>query len=216
MRDDSTRSPHLIRTKAPQSRVKEEKRARPFGQAPIAATKGLRTHPCIFTPRPEPAISFGGEVVEEEMNVCHTFRMANDGEPVEKALMALLSVAATSEDSVSSNLATLMIDSGASGHYFDDAIIRDLKHRLQDYLHLATLRAIHTAGGALLKGTAKGVLQGLVSDDYGNQILVRVNIVVVPGIGRNLVSVMTAAKKGIVTIFDYETPGWRDSTSPCH
>ena len=29
---------------------------------------------------------------------------------------------------------------------------------------------------------------------------------VVPGIGRNLFSVMTAAKKGIATIFDYESP----------
>ena len=50
------------------------------------------------------------------------------------------------------------------------------------------------------------MLQGLVADDNGNQILVRVDIVVVPGIGRNLFSVMTAAKKGIATIFDYENP----------
>ena len=34
--------------------------------------------------------------------------MANDEEPVEKALMALSSVAVTSEDSANSNLATLM------------------------------------------------------------------------------------------------------------
>ena len=34
--------------------------------------------------------------------------MANDEEPVEKALMASSSVAVTSEDSASSNLATLM------------------------------------------------------------------------------------------------------------
>ena len=41
-------------------------------------------------------------------------------------------------------------------------------------------------------------------NDNGNQILVRVDIVVVPGIGRNPFSVMAAAKKGIATIFDYE------------
>ena len=50
----------------------------------------------------------------------------------------------------------------------------------------------------MLGGTAKDVLQGLVTDNYGNQILVRVDIVVVPGIGHNLFSVMTAAKKDIV------------------
>ena len=132
--------------------------------------------------------------------------MANDEEPVEKALVASSSVAVISGDGVNSNLATLMVDSGASGHYFGDAIIHDLKHCLQDYVHLTTPRKILTAKGAILNGTAEGVLQGLVVDDNGNQILVRVDIVVVPGIGRNLFSVMTAGKKGIATIFDYENP----------
>ena len=58
----------------------------------------------------------------------------------------------------------------------------------------------------MLDVTAEGMPQGLVTDDNGNQILVRVHIVVVPGIGRNLFSVMTAAKKGIATIFDNENP----------
>ena len=96
------------------------------------------------------------------------------------------------------------MDSGASSHFFDDAIIRDPKNRLQDYVHLATLRKTLTAEGALLDGTVEGVLYGLATDYYGNRILVRVDIVVVPRIGRNLFAVMTAAKKGIVTTFDYE------------
>ena len=50
------------------------------------------------------------------------------------------------------------------------------------------------------------MLQALVADDSGNQILVWADIMVVPGIGRNLFSVTTAAKKDIVTIFDYENP----------
>ena len=58
----------------------------------------------------------------------------------------------------------------------------------------------------MLKGAAEGVLQSLVNDDHGSQILVRVDIVVIPGIGRNLFSVMTAAKKSIATIFDHENP----------
>ena len=56
--------------------------------------------------------------------------MANEDETAEKALMASSSVAVTSEDSVNSNFAILMVDNGASGHYFDDAIICDLKKRL--------------------------------------------------------------------------------------
>ena len=127
--------------------------------------------------------------------------MANDEDLVEKALEALKSVAVTYEDIANSILATLMVDSGASGHYFDDAIIHDLKH---NYVHLTTPRKILTAGGAMLDG--EGVLQSLVTDDNGNQILVRVDNVVAPRIGRNLFSVMTAGKKNIATIFDYENP----------
>ena len=56
----------------------------------------------------------------------------------------------------------------------------------------------------MLDGTAESVLQRLANDDYGNQILVRVNIVVVPEIGRNLFLVMTAVKKSTVAIFGYE------------
>ena len=123
--------------------------------------------------------------------------MANDEEPIKKALMTSSLVVVTSEDSVDSNLATLMVDSGASGHNFDDDIILNLKHRLQDYVHLAMPRKILNAGRAVLDGTAEGVLQGNATDDNCNQILVRVDIVVVPGIGHNLFSVVTAAKKAL-------------------
>ena len=79
----------------------EEKGAR-LGPFSTAATEGWRTRLWPFTPRAEHAISFGGPVAEA------TFGMANDKEPVEKALMASSSVAVTSEDSANSNLATLM------------------------------------------------------------------------------------------------------------
>ena len=52
--------------------------------------------------------------------------------------------------------------------------------------------------------TEEGVLQGFVTDDFGNQILVRVDIVEMPGIGRNLFSVTTTAKNIIVAIFNSE------------
>ena len=71
----------------------------------------------------------------------------------------------------SGNVATVLVDSGASGHYFDDLIIPELKNRLQDYTSLSTPRTIRTAGGALLDGTAESVLQGFITDDYGEQHL---------------------------------------------
>ena len=148
VRDDSDEKPCISfmarevqpAAKPAKARV-EGKGARPSDPVSTSATGGWRTRPWSFTPHAEQMISCKGSVAEE------TFGMANDEEPVEKAL-------GTSP----SNLATLMVDSGASGHYFDDAIIRDLKHRLQDYVHLTTPRKILTAGGAMLNGTAEGVL----------------------------------------------------------
>ena len=88
-------------TKHAKARVEEEKGARPFGPVSTAATERWRTRPLPFTPRAEQAISVGGPVAEE------TFGMANNEEPVEKALVASSSVAVTFEDSASSNIATL-------------------------------------------------------------------------------------------------------------
>ena len=84
--------------------------------------------------------------------------MVNGKESVEKALMTSSSATFTSEDSVNSNLVTLMVDSGASGHCFDDGITHGLKYRLQNYVHLPTPRNILTVEGALLNGAVKGVL----------------------------------------------------------
>ena len=81
-----------------------------------------------------------------------------DEEPVEKPLMASSSAAITSQDSINISLVLTMMDSGVSGHYLDAAIIRDLKHCLQAYVHLPTPRKILNLGGALLDGTVEGVL----------------------------------------------------------
>ena len=44
------------------------------------------------------------------------------------------------------NVVTVVVDSGTSGHYFDNLIIPELKHRLQDYTSLRMPRTILTAG----------------------------------------------------------------------
>ena len=101
---------------------------------------------------------------------------------------------------------TVLVDSGAFGHYFDDPITPCLKH------HPAQLRSSHYATQdphcrrSLAGRTAKGILQGLVTDNHGEQHLARIAIFIVPGIGYNLLSVKSATKKGIVSIFDFDNP----------
>ena len=159
-------------TKHTRARVEKKNGAWPFGPVLTAATEGWSTRARQFTPRTEPGISSGEPVAEEKSNFCYTFGMVNDEKSVEKTLMASSSVAVKPKDSVNSNLVTLLVDSGASGYYFDYAVIHDIKHRLQDYVHLYTPRKVLTAGGAMLKGATGGELQDLVTDENGNQNLV--------------------------------------------
>ena len=86
------------------------------------------------------------------------FGTADDEEPVEKIIMTSSSAFITSQDSVNNSFVIIMVDSGASDHFFDDAIIRDLKHCLPGYAHLGSPRKSFTARGALLDVTAEGVL----------------------------------------------------------
>ena len=58
----------------------------------------------------------------------------------------------------------------------------------------------------MLDGTAEGILQGLVTDNHGEQHLTRIAILVVPGIGRNFFSVKSATKKGVVSTLDFDNP----------
>ena len=98
------------------------------------------------------------------------------------------------------------MDSGASGHYFDDLIIPSLKHHLLNYVLLITPRKILSGRGALLDGTAEGILQGLVTDIHGEQHLARIAILIVPGIGYSLLFVKSATMKGVVSIFYFDNP----------
>ena len=111
---------------------------------------------------------------------------------------------------------TVLVDSGASGNYFDDQLIPELKDRLVDRVDLSMPRKILTAGGSLLEGTSEGLLQGLVTDEYGNSHLVRVDILIVSGIGSNLYSVKAAASKGVASILTSKTHAWKDTASLSH
>ena len=158
-----------------------------------------------FEERAEPPISFGGQ---EKPDFSYMYGGTDaEGEPL-YGLAPTESKPAEIErkQHERGNVATVLVDSGASGQYFDDLVIPKLKHCLRDYTSLSTPRTILTAGGALLDGSAEGVLQGLIADDYREQHLARIAILIVSGIGRNLFLVKTAARKGVVSIFDANKP----------
>ena len=99
-----------------------------------------------------------------------------------------------------------MVDSGASGHYFDDALIPGLRYRLENYQELAIRRWITTARGRQLEGSCQGPLRGHIIDTQGVQCLIQVSVLVVPGLGRNLFSVKQPSRNGVVSIFDEHNP----------
>ena len=85
----------------------------------------------------------------------------------------------------SNSLVSVMVDSGASGHYFDDALIPRLRYRLENYQELAIRRYITTAGGHQLEGAGQGLLRGHIIDAQGVQRLIQISVLIVPGLGRN-------------------------------
>ena len=129
-----------------------------------------------------------------------------EGEPLYGTALMASGPAAFKHSSIAGDDGvTVLVDTGASGHYFDDLTIPSLKHHLLNYVLLTTPRKILTAGGALLDSTAEKILQGLVTDNHGEQHLARIAIFILPGIGRNLLSVKSATKKGVISIFDFDS-----------
>ena len=106
----------------------------------------------------------------------------------------------------SNSLVSVMVDSGASVHYFDDALIPGLRYRLDNYHELAIRRYITTAGGHQLEGAGQGLLRGHIIDAQEGQRLTQISRLSVPGLGRNLFSVKQASRNGVVSIFDKYNP----------
>ena len=59
----------------------------------------------------------------------------------------------------------VLVDDGASGYYFDDAIIPGFRDRLEEYKVLDLPCKISTAEGGCVNSIAQGVLRGHVIDD---------------------------------------------------
>ena len=83
----------------------------------------------------------------------------------------------------------VLVDSGASGHHFDDAIILGLWDELDHHQALAIQRCIATPLRHPLKVAGKGLLRGHIIDAQGVHYLIHLSAWVVPGLGWNLFSV---------------------------
>ena len=86
----------------------------------------------------------------------------------------------------------VLVNSGASGNYFDD--------QLTPIVNPTVPCRIVGAGKILLDSTTKNIFQSFVTDDYENPYLVRVGILTVSGIESNYRLVKAKSCKVIASI----------------
>ena len=88
-----------------------------------------------------------------------------------------------------SRLVSVMVDSMAPSHHFDDAQVPGLRYRVENHQTLAILRWITTTGGNQLKGVSQELLRGHTIDAQGLKRGLLLLVLVVLGLGRKLISV---------------------------
>lgn len=80
----------------------------------------------------------------------------------------------------------MLVDSGSSGHYFDDNNIPELRYKLANNQVLDEPCKTVTAGGYQLYGVERGLLRGSIVNVDGAQRLVQLSCLFVPSLGHNL------------------------------
>ena len=93
----------------------------------------------------------------------------------------------------------LLVDSGSSKHFIDPELIPGVESRMQEYTRIDPPMVITTAGNNVLRGTAQGILLVIVRGIDDGLRTVKLPIVLVPGLKRNLFSTSAAAKKGLIS-----------------
>ena len=83
----------------------------------------------------------------------------------------------------SNSLVSVMVDSGVSGHYYDDALIPGLRYRLDNYQALAIRRWITTAEGHQLKEAGQGLPRGHSIGTQGLKRLIQFSVLAGPYVG---------------------------------
>ena len=98
----------------------------------------------------------------------------------------------------------LLVDTGASETMFDNRLIPD--GNLHDYTQRNSPKIVDVAGESQLKGTATGILHCTVKDNRGQRLRVRIQGLIVPGLGRNIFSPTSLLKKGLRCVVEENTP----------
>ena len=102
----------------------------------------------------------------------------------------------------SNDYVNVLVECGASGHYFDDVIIPGFRDRLEEYKVLDVPRKNSTAGGGHCAGSAPGPRRRRQRSPTVNPTFV--SDCAWPR--RNLFSAKQAARNGVVSTFDMTNP----------
>ena len=94
----------------------------------------------------------------------------------------------------------MLVDPGSSKHFVDPNLVHRVESRMQDYTHISPPMEIKAAGHNTLLGIAQGTLLVVVRDTQDICRTVKLPIVLIPGLGRNLFFTAMAAQKGVKTI----------------
>lgn len=109
---------------------------------------------------------------------------------------------------------SLLVDSGASGHYLDSDLISNLPNLLENYTIIENPMKIVGAEGHESYGIGEGIISVFAKDDAGNHREIRFQCITV-----HLFSTGTVQKKGASTIMSdnprIELPGDRDTEPGC-
>ncbi|CAB1103791.1 unnamed protein product [Ectocarpus sp. CCAP 1310/34] len=98
----------------------------------------------------------------------------------------------------------LLVDTGASETMFDNRLIPD--GNLHDYTQRNCPKIVDVAGESQLTGTATGILHCTIKDNRGQQLRVRIQGLIVPGLVRNIFSPTSLLKKGLRCVVEESTP----------
>ena len=95
----------------------------------------------------------------------------------------------------------MLFDAESSKHFVDPKVVHRVENRMQDYTQISPPMEIKAAGHNTLFDTAQGTLLVVIRDTQDVRRTVKLPIVLVPGLGRNLFSTAMAAQKGVKTVF---------------
>ena len=85
----------------------------------------------------------------------------------------------------------MLVDSGSSKHFVDPKLVHRVENRMQNYTQISPPMEIKAAGHNTLLGM--GTLQVVVRDTQDICRTIKLPIVLVPGLDRNLFSTAMAA-----------------------